>query len=56
MAVPHSLQRTVLPRAVAGTESTFLQVSLGHMILTVSGVMSGSDTSPVLDRPELEKA
>lgn len=36
MFVPHARHRTVLPRAELGTASTFRQVSLGHMIRTVS--------------------
>ncbi len=32
---PHCLQRTLLPRAVAGTESTVLQRRLGQTILTI---------------------
>lgn len=34
MTVPHDLQRTVFPLAMAGTDKTFRQVRLGHMILT----------------------
>ena len=36
MLVPQDLQRTVLPRADAGTASTFRQVRLGHMMRTAS--------------------
>lgn len=34
MLVPQDRQRTVLPRAMAGTAKTFLQVRFGHMIRT----------------------
>ena len=33
--VPQALQRTVLPLAISGIESTFLQVRFGHMIRTM---------------------
>lgn len=43
MLVPHARQRTVLPRAELGTASTFLHVSFGHIIRTVSsGIPSTS--------------
>jgi len=38
MVVEHPLQRTVLPRALVGTPSTFRQSRLGHMIRIVSSI------------------
>ena len=42
MVVEHPLQRTVLPRALVGTPSTFRQSRLGHMIRIVSSIGSHS--------------
>lgn len=38
--VPQLRQRTVLPRAVVGTESTRRHVKVGHMILMLSDDMN----------------
>lgn len=38
MLVPQARQRTVFPRAVAGTASTFRHVRFGHMIRTDCGM------------------
>jgi hypothetical protein len=40
MFVLHARQRTIFPRAAAGTASSFRQVRFGHMILTVSADIS----------------